>query len=194
VPAVRRAKKQRTPWLWIAVIVLVLGGGGGAAAVMLLGKKTHGYEPIAHIDNVIITGGKRFGTLLIETDGKLTPDQIYNQYSTTIDQLLAFDRKVTAKLDVLDHIVVIPQNLLCQPTAYPGNQAPKECATATAEITFGANNAHLLLVADDVSILPLAMKTGLAQAVCVFQPADLVGSEVDKICEMTKRFAPTDHP
>jgi hypothetical protein len=194
VPAVQRAKRQRTPWLWIIIIVLVLGGGGGAAAVMLLGKKTHDYEPVAHIDNVSITAGKQFGPVLVESDGKLAPDQIYAQYQNTIDQLLAFDAKVTAKLDVVQHIVAMPRNLLCSPMAYPGNQAPKDCATASAEATFGPKSTHVLLVSDDIAVLPAAMKIGVAQAVCVFQAPDLAPDQVDKICDMTKRFAPTDHP
>src|SRR5258706_9259975 len=161
---------------------------------MLLGKKTHGYEPVAHIDNVMITAGQQFGPVLVETDGKLAPDQIYAQYQNTIDQLLAFDAKVTAKLDVVQHIVAMPQNLLCSPTVYPLNQAPKDCATAVAEATFGPKNTHVLLVADDVAVLPAAMKAGVAQAVGAFQAQDLAADQVDKICDMTKPFGPTDHP
>jgi len=109
-----------------------------------------------------------------------------------MDQLLAFEPKVNAKLDVVDHIVVLPQSFLCRPALFPGD-LPKDCATAKSEPTFGkTDNAHMLLVADERPALGAAMKTGLAAAVCVFQAADLAVDQVDKICAMTKRFAPSD--
>jgi hypothetical protein len=48
----------------------------------------------------------------------------------------------------------------------------------------------MLLISNDHATLAGAMKSGVASAVCVFQPDDLAGDQVDKICDMTKRFAP----
>jgi hypothetical protein len=188
----RRRKKRGLTWLWATLAILVLGGGGGALAVKLLNAKSSGYDSVAKIDGVALVAGQRFGKLLVETDGKVTPKEVYDQYSKTVDELLAFEPKVAVKLDVLDHIVVLPQSFLCKPALFPGD-LPKDCATAKSEATFGkADNAHMLLVSDDRPALREAMKAGLASAVCVFQPADLAIDQVDKICAMTKRFAPSE--
>jgi hypothetical protein len=167
--------------------------------MFLFNSKSTGYESVAKIEGLTLGAGKKFGTLLIETDGTISADAVYASYEKTLDQLLAFDPKVSAKLDVIQHIVVLPQSFLCKPALYPG-PLPKDCSTARSEPTFGkADSAtgkavytHMLLIGNDPATLGDAMKAGVASAVCVFQPDDLATDLVDKICDMTKRFAPTE--
>lgn len=167
--------------------MVVLGGVAGAALWMRKAP-TH-YASVAKIDGVRLSAGKQFGSVLVETDGTLGPDEAYRSYSAALERMRTFDPKVSATLDVVQHVVVLPRSMLCRSTLFPGD-LPKDCATARSEPTFGkANNAHMLLVANDRASLDDAMNAGVASAVCVFQPADLAPDQVDAICAMTKRFA-----
>lgn len=181
--------RHRKPWLApLAVAIAVLAGGAAAATLWMRRTAAH-YVPVATIDGVTIRAGKRFGPLLVETDGTLTPDEVFSSYKAALDSMRAFGPKAGAAFEVIDHVVVLPQTMLCKSSLFPGD-LPKDCATARSEPTFGkANNAHMLLVANERAGLAEAMRAGLAAAVCVFQPADLAADRVDAICAMTKRFA-----
>jgi hypothetical protein len=139
---------------------------------------------------VTLTQGKHFGPLLIESDALIATDRVHAELIQSLDELRSFLDGVPARLDVIDHVVVLPQAQLCQPKLYPGGDVPGDCSVARSEPTFGAKSSHMLLVADDAGTLPDAIKTGVAQAVCVFQPKNLAQDQVDKICAMTKQFAP----
>jgi serine/threonine protein kinase len=171
---------RRRTALFVALALLVLVGGGVAAYVTLL-NKPHAYESVAKIPGVTLTEGKRFGSLLVETDGTVKPDEVYTAYTTGAKALLDSSPKLaTVRNEILDHIVVIPGSYLCDRTLFPG-EIPRDCATAKSEVTFGKDNKHLLLVANQAGALPAAMRTGLAQAVCIF--------ENDSACDAAKKFA-----
>jgi tRNA A-37 threonylcarbamoyl transferase component Bud32 len=184
--------KARSKWLWIALALLVAGGGATAAALML-DKKEPGYAPVTRIKGVTMTSGKRMGPVLIETDGKVTPEEIGAIYTDTIERLKAFEPDAGGRRDVLNEIVAMPAAALCEPSAYPGTVPPADCGTAVATIAFGKGGGHKLLLAHDRLPLADAMRGGLAKAVCEFQLAYLdpesQADEIDKVCDMTKRFA-----
>jgi hypothetical protein len=171
---------RRRTALYVALALLVLAGAGVAAYETLL-NKPHAYESVAKIPGVTLTEGKRFGSLLVETDGTVKPDEVYTAYATGAKALLDSSPKLaTVKVEIIDHIVVIPGSYLCDRTLFPGD-IPRDCATAKSEVTFGKDNKHLLLVANQAGALPAAMRTGLAQAVCIF--------ENDSACDAAKKFA-----
>ena len=179
--------RGRTP-LYAGLALVVLAGAAVAAYFTL-----H-TTAVAKIPGVTLTAGKRFGALLVETDGTVKPDEVYTAYATTAKALLDSSPSLaTVKVEVIDHIVLIPRRYLCNPSLYPGD-VPRDCSTAKSEVTFGKDGKHLLLVANEPGALPAAMRSGIAQAVCVFQPADQPAAENEKICAATKTFAPPDRP
>lgn len=185
----KRAPHRSRAWIAPLALVVVLLGGGVAAATLWMRRSAAGYVSVAKIDGLALRAGKRFGPVLVETDGTLTPDEVHASYAAALDSLRTFAPKSGATFDVIDHVVALPQSMLCNSALFPGD-LPKDCATARSAPTFGkANSAHLLLVAHQRSRLADAMRTGVAAAVCVFQPADLPADQVDAICDMTKRFA-----
>jgi serine/threonine protein kinase len=182
----------RSKWPWIALAVLLLGGGAAAAA-LLLGKDKGGYTATTRIKGVTLTAGKRAGRVLVETDGKVTPDEVASAYAAVLGKLTAFAGTIEGRLDVLDEIVAVPAAALCEPSAYPGTDPPADCATALATIAFGKGASHMLLVAHDRAPLAEAMRAGVARAVCEFQVTyfdpEKQADKIDTVCEMTKRFA-----
>jgi hypothetical protein len=184
-------KKRRAKWPWLVAAMFVLGGGGGAAYLAISVKKDKGYQPVAHISSVRLTTGTRFEdlSLLVETDGKVTPDEVAKTYRTTLEKLRAFDPTVNTRFDVLDEIIAVPVSAMCEPSAYIDFQADTDCATALG--TRAGSMSHkrrYMLVVDDRPRLAEAIKAGLVSTVCAFQPATTSIAEVDKICDMTKRF------
>lgn len=184
-----RGPRRRTKSIAALALATVVLAGGAAAATLWKRRAAARYVPVAKIDGVTIRAGERFGPLLVETDGTLTPGEVHRSYTATLDRMRAFAPNAGAKLEVIEHVVVLPQRMLCNSALFPGD-LPKDCTTARSEPTFGkGNNAHMLLVANERAGLADAMTAGLAAAVCVFQPADLAADRVDAICAMTKRFA-----
>ena len=191
-PAPRRHPSSASKWPWIALALLVLGGGATAAA-LLLGGEHAGYEPATRVKGVTLTAGKRIGSVLFETDGTVTPDEVAAVYADTLGKLTAFAGALEGRLDVLDTIVAVPGAALCEPSAYPGTVPPADCTTALATIAFGTGASHQLLLAHDRAPLVEAIRAGLARAVCEFQVAYLdpekQADKIDALCAMTKRFA-----
>jgi hypothetical protein len=190
--APRTVRGGGSKWPWIALGLLVLGGGGTAAA-LLLGKDKAGYTASTRIKGVTLTAGKRAGRVLVETDGKVTPDEVATAYAEVLGKLTAFAGTIEGRLDVLDEIVAVPAAALCEPSAYPGTDPPADCGTALATIAFGKGASHKLLVAHDRAPLAEAMRAGVARAVCDFQVTyfdpEKQADKIDTVCEMTKRFA-----
>ncbi len=175
-------------WPWVVLGLVVVASAGAVTYVAT--HRTHRYASVAQVDGVTLTAGARFGHLLVETDGLVTPDRVHAQLVQTLDELRGSSNGVAADLDVIDHVVALPQAKLCEAKLYPAGTLPSDCATARAELTFGAHSSHVLLVSDDAPTLPETLKAGVALAVCVFQAPDLGSDQVDQICTMTKQFAP----
>jgi serine/threonine protein kinase len=193
IPTAQVQSRAGRTWMYAALGLVVLAGAG-AAAFFALHDRHHAYEPVAKIDGVTITQGKTFGPLLVETDGSVLPDVVYASYVQTEKALLDSSSVLaTVRLEVVQHMVVLPQHLLCNGGLFPNGDVPRDCATAKSEVTFGKDGKHLLLLSNQPNALGAAMRSGLANAVCVFQPADLAPDKVDAICAATKKFAPPDH-
>jgi len=193
IPTAKVSSRPRRTWLYATLGVIVLAGAGGAA-LFAMRDKHHAYESVAKIEGVKLTQGKQFGPLLIETDASVAPDAVYQSYVQTEKALLESSSVLaTVRLEVVQHMVVLPQHLLCNAGLFPNGDVPKDCATAKSEVTFGKDGKHLLLLSNRPDGLGAAMRSGLANAVCVFQPADLAADKVDAICAATKKFAPPEH-
>jgi hypothetical protein len=185
-PPVIVDRRRRWPWLVLGGVVIASAG----AVAYVATHRDHGYESIAHVDGVPIVAGAQFGHVLIETDGKLTPRQIDDELVKALDRMRSAAKQASADLDVIDRVVALPRAKLCDTKLYPKNAMPPDCATVLAAATFSPSGVRIMLIADDASILPDTIRAGVAEAVCVFQPANLGSAEVDKICDALKQFSP----
>jgi serine/threonine protein kinase len=180
--------KGRSKWPWIALAISVLAAGGVGAAIILT-TGTSGYQPQFGMKGVSLVQGKRFDDLhlMVETDGNVTPDDVVAAYREALVKAKAFQPKIADSLDVIDHIVAIPAKALCEPSAYPAH-LPEDCASALEERTYGKGASRVLLVLDDKVSLGLALRHGVAHAVCDFQPSGLSPEAQLKTCDLANRF------
>ncbi|HEX4451066.1 MAG TPA: serine/threonine-protein kinase [Kofleriaceae bacterium] len=185
-PVVVARRRARWPWLVLGAVAIVSAGTVGYVAT----HRGHGYESVAHVDGVPIVAGARFGRVLIETDGKLTPRQIDDELVKALDAMRGAAKQASADLDVIDQVVALPHQKLCDSKLYPTGRTPNDCGTALAAATFSHGNARVVLISDDASTLTDSVRAGVVEAVCVFQPENLGSAEVDKICDVVKQFAP----
>ena len=178
----------RNPWPVIAITMLVLAAGA-AAAFFLLGKKP-GYAPVTHVKGAALAAGKTIDGMLVETDGKVTPDEVAASYKKALGELETEGAKLQAHWAVIDVLVALPQPLLCEPSAYPVDLPPANCKALAAAHAIGAGGKHVLYVADDKAGLDGAVRQGLADAVCKLQVAyDDDPKHIDEICAVTTKFA-----
>jgi serine/threonine protein kinase len=189
-PAPPRApSRSKAP---IIAAIAVLAAGGAAAAFFLTGRD-HGYQATTHIKGVTLSAGKTFdgGKLLVETDGTITPDEAHAAYARAMAELHAAGSAVEAHYDVVDVIAVVPQQTMCEPSAYPVDIPPANCKLLAASHAIGAGARHVLLVADDKSGLDQAIRRGVADAVCGFQPMyydNLDPTKADAICAVAAKL------
>ena len=92
---------------------------------------------------------------------------------------------------MVDVIAVVPRTALCEPSAYPVDIPPANCKLLAASHAIGAGGKHVLLVADDKSGLDQAIRRGVADAVCAFQPMyydNLDPKKADAICAVAAKL------
>jgi serine/threonine protein kinase len=190
-PPEARVVPRRSKAPIIAAIALV--AAGGAAAAFFLTGRPAGYKATTHIKGVTFTAGKPFdgGKLLVETDGKVAPDEAYAAYARALADLRAAGAGVDAHFDVVDVIAAVPQPTLCEPSAYPVDIPPANCKSLAASHAIGAGGKHVLLVADDKAGLDAAIRRGVSDAVCGFQPLyydNLDPKKADEICAVAAKL------
>jgi hypothetical protein len=188
--AARPVRAKKWPF---ALAVGVVVAGAGAAAYLLL-TRPEGYHATTRIKGVTFTAGKTFdgGKLLVETDGRLTPDEVAASYTAAMQELHKAGAGIDAHYDVIDVIAVVPQPTMCEPSAYPVDIPPANCKLLPASHAIGAGGKHVLLVADGKPGLDAAIRKGVADAVCGLQPAyydNLDPKKADEICALAAKFA-----
>jgi tRNA A-37 threonylcarbamoyl transferase component Bud32 len=186
------SQRRRRLVPWFALVLAVLVGGGGAAVVVGV-RRAAQYHATVEIAGVTLTKGLTVGKLLVETDGKVEPDEVAKLYASTLG---ALRRYVQANLvggtleiaDPVDVLLAVPAGALCEPTAYLDHQPPRDCASALSAGAIGARGTHRLMVVSDRSQLIPALRKGVAQAACEFSPVE-EPKQVRQICDITSRFA-----
>jgi serine/threonine protein kinase len=175
-PAMRRAR-----WPWVVAALFVLGGAA-AGAVFLLSDTTPSQpkhpppvEAELKIPGVALQPPVQFDKphVSVATDGAVDARAVADAYAEALSQLRAYAAKELPGLaiaDPIDHIVAVPQTALCVPTLYLGNQAPEACRTIPAAVTDAV--PRTLAVVADAQRLRAAMRKGLADAVCEYQPVE----------------------
>lgn len=175
-------------WMWIGLAALLLGGGAAATAILIQG----GDPPASTgIKGVIPTGRGVVDGVTIESGGTVTTDQLATTYRNALVKLrgLAEAEGVTF-VDPVHEIVAIPRAAFCEPTAYPDDRVPQNCATLVAQPMIGASKgAHRLLVLDQAGELARAMEIGVADAVCFFEPDRKAAGVGCKLAEQFRKAA-----
>ncbi|CAN5293947.1 hypothetical protein BH11MYX1_BH11MYX1_25850 [soil metagenome] len=191
---VKPPPKKRTA-LYVALASTVLVAGAGVAAVLVLREKS-AYHPVAKFAGVKLTTGKQFGQVLVETDGSITPDEIYTEYAKAVKALVDAKPSVFANVNVetVQHIVPVPQTFLCHPDLYvSADSVEKNCATAKVSLTFERNGKHIMLLANGPGMMA-TLRSAAVNSVCLLQGGEVSGETEKQICHEVQQFLDPDHP
>jgi serine/threonine-protein kinase len=184
----RRRRRALLPIL--AIGGAVVAGGIAGALVVLPGRS--GYRPTVKVEGVTLVAGKRFGPVLVETDGAVTPDEVGQIYRT---QLAALRLHVTQQKPALDlgepvtELVAMPRAAMCLPRNW-NMDPPKDCASSPSVTLFGPRQQHRMFVVSDRAQLTEAIRRGVAQAACELHPPLTPDQEgrYREICALTEQF------
>ena len=188
-PERRRRKRRLRPY--IAVGAALVAGGVAGALVMLPGRA--GYQPVVKIEGATLTAGQRFGALLVETDGEVSPAEVEALYRAELGALRAHLARQKPPLEIPDpvtQIVAMPQAAMCLKRNW-NMDPPKDCALSPSVTLFGPQNEYRMFVISSRAQLADAIRRGVAQAVCELHPPvrtpDLE-ERYRQLCELTDQF------
>jgi hypothetical protein len=165
-----------------------LVGGGVAGALVLLPGHT-GYKPTVAIEGATLVAGQRFGALLVETDGEVSPAEVEASYRAALEALRAHVKKQKPALEIPDpvnEIVAMPQAAMCLKRNW-SMDPPKDCAISPSVTLFGPRGEHRMFVVSDRMQLTEAIRRGVAQAACDLLPPQ-TPEQQKQICELTDQF------
>jgi serine/threonine protein kinase len=185
-PRARPRRKRRLVAILAAGAALVVGGVAGAL-VLLPGHA--GYKPMVAVEGATLVAGQRFGALLVETDGEVTPAEVEASYRTALEALRAHVKKQKPALEIPDpvnEIVAMPQAAMCLKRNW-SMDPPKDCAISPSVTLFGPRGEHRMFVVSDRMQLADAIRRGVAQAACDLQPAP-TPEQQQQICALTDQF------
>lgn len=184
----RGAKRSKLPWIALAVLV----AGAGVTAGYLIAFRESGDAPYKQTfpTGVAINSHATIDGVVIETDGKLEPAQIASTYRGALAELHKFaqaNRLIVAD-PLVDVIVSMPRDRLCDATLYSPNPVPDDCAERLSTAVVAPNGRKALLVVNETTDLAIAIAMGAARALCVFQSDKVPAEQAAAICEKTKSF------
>ena len=190
--AARPVRKPRSKLPWILLALLIAGGGATAAVLVLQQNEGPSYRAHTRFKGAGIKEGAQRGSVYIETDGKLTPDEIATAYQSALADFASYAPAVAGTRDVVQEIAAVPPAQICNPTvvrADPGT--PCNASDPVAAVLLGEKRQ--LLISDDRGSLAVNMRTGVARAACDFQAYFLgegdTKEQLRTFCRMTDGFA-----
>lgn len=182
-----RRKRRLLPLLGIGGAVLA---GGVAGVLVMLPGDGGGYRPAVKVQGVALTAGQRFGPLLVETDGQVTPAEVAEIYQTQLAALRLHLSERQPGLDIADpvtEIVAMPRAAMCLTENWSGIVPPKDCASSPSVTLFGPRKQHRMFVASERGLLTDAIRRGIAQAACELHPPPSPEQE-KALCALTEQF------
>jgi serine/threonine protein kinase len=188
--APRRGRKRRIA-AFVAGGFALVGVGVAGALVLLPGHA--GYKPVVKVEGVTLVAGQRFGPLLVETDGEVTPDEVAKTYADQLAALRAHVKRQKPTLEIPDpvtEIVAMPQAAMCLKRNW-SMDPPKDCSTSPSVTLFGPRGEHRMFVVSDRMQLAEAIRRGVAQAACDLQPSGQTPEQQEQfrqVCELTDQF------
>lgn len=170
--------------LWLLLGGLVVAGGAAATIVIMKGKggsQPSGWKSqITDLPGVTMVAGGTYDGLLVETVGKITPEEIATSYKKTLAAAKAFatTRKVSIEDPKVTQIVAVPAELFCDARTYT-KEVPEDCVHALGAARFMDSGGLRLSVIADPDRLGKGMLTAVANAVCYSAPIE---AKADEIC------------
>lgn len=172
--------KRRKTALAALFGVLVLAAAGGMAGLMLTRPEaSKAWEPkLANL-----TQSEPFlalGLDSVRTPPGLAPQQVAKAYGAALEAFTAYlaERSLPPPPRPVRSIVVVPQQVMCQPSTYQGVRIKESCENVPE--TFRAID-RVLVVVDDPQKLDEAMRLGISEAACA------VGDDA-RLCEAASAF------
>jgi hypothetical protein len=187
VSAERRRKRRLLPLVAIGAAGVAAAGVVGAL-VLLPGRS--GYQPTVKIEGATLTAGQRFGSLLVETDGQVSPAEVEEIYRTQLAALRLHITQQQPALEIPDpvtQIVAMPQAAMCLKRNWSMNP-PKDCVISPSVTLFGPQNEHRMFVVSERAQLAEAIRRGVAQAACDLHQTPEQQERDRQICELTEQF------
>ena len=190
-PSVPTRKRRRRLIPLVAGGVGLVGVGVAGALVFLPGRA--GYQPSVKVEGVTLVAGKRFGPLLVETDGEVAPEEVERLYRDQLEALRAHVKRQKPALEIPDpvtEIVAMPQAAMCLKRNW-SMDPPKDCATSPSVTLFGPRAEHRMFVVSDRMQLAEAIRHGVAEAACDLQPSGQTPEQQEQlrqVCELTDQF------
>ncbi len=186
-PAPRRRRRGLIPLLVVGAAAVA---GGVVGTVMMLPGRA-GYQPAVKIDGATLTAGRRDGALLVETDGRVSPDEVHRIYRDELAALRAHLERQQPGLEIPDpvtQIVAMPQAAMCLETNW-SMKPPLDCATSRSVTLFGPQKEYRMFVVSDPMQLVDAIRRGVAQAACDLRARlEAPEAQARRICELTEQF------
>src|SRR6185436_1993066 len=189
-PARRRKKRRLVPILAVGVAV----AAGGVAGALALWPGGGGYRPLVKIEGATLTAGQRFGALLVETDGEVSPAEVEAVYRKELAALRLHITRQKPALEIpepVTEIVAMPQAAMCLKRNWNMLDPPKDCAISPSVTLFGPQGEHRMFVVSSRAQLVDAIRRGVAQAACDLQPSGQTPDQEARyrqLCELTEQF------
>ena len=184
-----RAKKGRG-MLWLLLGGVVVAGGAAATIVIMKGKgesePTGWKSQITDLAGVTMIAGLSGDGLVVETAGKVTPEEIKASYVKTLAAAKAYASTKQLTLDdpKVAQIIAVPAELFCDVRTYT-KQVAEDCVHVLGAARFTDAGALRLSVIADPERLGKGMVTAVANGVCYSAPID---AKADEICAVMSEF------
>jgi serine/threonine protein kinase len=172
----KNRKASRLPIVAISALVVI---AAGVVVAYVMKRDREPDRPASAIPGVKLEPAQKIGVQLVATDGAVSPDELAKRYQQQLAAVMAHVARERHKeripeltlVDPVAELFALPQAALCEPRAYIGGTAPKDCATAAFSISYGPKKEQRLYVVS--SRLDEGLRRGVGNALCVFhEPAE----------------------
>ena len=180
------AKKGRG-MLWLLLGGLVVAGGAAATIVIMKGRGAS--EPVGWTSQITdlagttMIAGTNAGGVVVETIGKITPEEIAASYKKTLSAAKAFaaEKKITIDDPKVVQIIAVPADLFCDVRTYT-KEVPEDCRTVLGAAKFITDTGGIRLsVIAEPERLGNGMVSAVVSGVCYSAP-------IDAHCDVMREF------
>lgn len=172
-------RRRKTALAAAAGAVVLLAAGVMAAVMLTGGEEPKAWEP----KQANLTQSEPFlalGLDSVRTPPGLPPRRVAEAYGAALEAFTTYlaERSLPPPPRPVRSIVVVPQQVMCQPSTYQGVRIKERCEDVPE--TFRAID-RVLVVVDDPQRLDDAMRLGISEAACA------VGDDA-RLCEAASAF------
>jgi len=182
--------KKGRGMLWILLGGLVVAGGAAATIVIMKGRgsgEPAGWKSqITDLAGVTMVAGLSEGGMVVETVGKVTPEEIKASYAKTLAAAKAYasTKQLALEDPKVAQIIAVPAELFCDVRTYT-KEVAEDCVHVLGAARFTDAGALRLSVIADPERLGRGMVTAVANGLCYSAPID---AKADEICAVMSEF------